>query len=124
MAGIGSFPEDDTRPGSSHRASDIIQARDEVFSIRNDKGPTVIILADGTMEFGPNYNPSEAARTFWRAVLSCYPLTLRSDADIIEKCAWVAENLEIKIHWQGDPPTIGDAQRLIAAEIRKLKENK
>lgn len=40
-----------------------------VISISGDDGvPLVRIHPDGTLEYGPNYTPDEAARTFWDAM--------------------------------------------------------
>ena len=36
--------------------------------ITGDKGPMVSIRTDGTIEYGPNYVPDEAAKIFWEAV--------------------------------------------------------
>ena len=45
-----------------------------ILEIRNS-GPEALVTLhnDGTMEFGPNYTPTEAARIFWEAVASMCP---------------------------------------------------
>ena len=42
------------------------------FVIANPE-PIVTIKADGTMEFGKNYHPDEAAKIFWDAVARINP---------------------------------------------------
>ncbi len=33
----------------------------------------VTLRPDGTLEYGPNYHPDEAARLFWEAIAYAYP---------------------------------------------------
>src|SRR5690348_17810950 len=63
------------------------------FSLGNIKGPTYFILGgangelvrismqDGSVTFGPAYNPDEAARTFWQAISEDYRRMLRWKAE-------------------------------------------
>lgn len=39
------------------------------FAIRNEEGQDLVkVYFDGTLEFGENYKPDEAARCFWEAI--------------------------------------------------------
>lgn len=42
--------------------------------MRADQNPLVTIHTDGRMEFGPDYEPDEAARVFWDAVHRLTPV--------------------------------------------------
>ena len=50
-----------------------------VISITNGHDLIVGIRADGTLNYGDRYDPDEAARHFWHAVLKKMPLKLKKE---------------------------------------------
>ena len=44
-----------------------------IITIHGTEGPLVVIHNDGTMTFGANYVPTEAAKIFWEALASAFP---------------------------------------------------
>ena len=45
-----------------------------ILEVRRDAiKPIVTVHPDGTVEYGPDYNPDEAARIFWEAIGSHRP---------------------------------------------------
>lgn len=53
------------------------------LSITCEDGCRVEIRTDGTIRYGENYKPDEAARTFWNALACMVPTELRQQAKVI-----------------------------------------
>lgn len=65
--------DDSMNPGVGDEP--LIQLRVRNVIIAPDPAkPLVILKPDGTIEFGPDYTPTEAARVFWMAMADMNPL--------------------------------------------------
>jgi hypothetical protein len=51
----------------------IVQPPDTITINGEDGQPLVTIHSNGELEYGPNYTPDEAARTFWDALRHLAP---------------------------------------------------
>jgi hypothetical protein len=67
----------------------------------NSGAPLVSVKTDGTIEYGPNYKPDLAARTFWTAMSNNFPpLRLVGSSQILVQVLMTPDNLQIAKDWR------------------------
>jgi hypothetical protein len=71
---LGKCPECAIERGAKTMARDDISrpVDPSIMTISNHGRPLVTISPDGSIEFGPDYKPDEAARIFWSAISDEY----------------------------------------------------